>query len=169
MDWLPTLLKHLSIARAAVLAFFVTSAVLYAGPKFAPNYVDPLPKEYSAIIVGIFVFSTCILMIWLFAYIWEKIKAAGSTVIKKILAIRLTSCEKSLLLMMAERPTELFHLEEVNFQISPYTHLELLQVARNLKRMGLANVNPVHEDLVSLTEEGQMRALELQRQNSVNL
>jgi hypothetical protein len=71
--------------------------------------------------------------------------------------------------MMAERPTELFHLEEVNFQISPYTHLELLQVARNLKRMGLANVNPVHEDLVSLTEEGQMRALELQRQNSVNL
>jgi len=72
------------------------------------------------------------------------------------------------LLGIAEQPTEAFNLEGVNYRNAPYTHLELLQVAYQLKRKGLVRVNSYNENLVSLSEDGRKRALELQRQSETN-
>ncbi len=45
MDWLPALLKHLAIARSAVLAVFVTSAVMLIGPRIGATVVPPTPSS----------------------------------------------------------------------------------------------------------------------------
>lgn len=41
MEWIPALLKHLVIARSAIGALFITSVVLYVGPRISPTYIDP--------------------------------------------------------------------------------------------------------------------------------
>lgn len=168
MDWLPALLKHLSIARSAIVALLVASAAVYFGPRIAPNYVDSLPKEWSAVVGGIFVFSACLVTLWGSANAWSAIQRAAGALTTKLSARRLNDLERSLLLGMAEQPTESFNLEGVDYRNSPYTHLELLQVAYQLQRKGLVRVNSYHENLVSLSEGGRKRALELQRQSKTN-
>ncbi len=168
MDWLPALLKHLSIARSAIVALLVASAAMYFGPKIAPNYIDALPKEWSAVVVGVFVFSACLVTLWGSASAWTAIQRAGGALTTKIAARRLGELERSLLLGMADQPTEAFNLEGVNYRNAPYTHLELLQVAYQLERKGLVRVNSYNENLVSLSEGGRKRALELQRQSNTN-
>ncbi len=168
MDWLPALLKHLSIARSAIVALLVASAAMYFGPKVVPNYIDPLPKGWSAVIVGIFVFSACLVTLWGLAYAWAAIREASCTLSIKLSARRLTDLERSLLLGMAQQPTESFNLEGVNYRSAPYTHLELLQMAYQLERKGLVCVNSYNENLVSLSESGRKRALELQRLSKGN-
>ncbi|MFB3238121.1 hypothetical protein Q7C15_04915 [Aeromonas salmonicida] len=163
MDWLPALLKHLSIARSAVVALLVTSAVMYFGQKLAPEYIDELPKEWSTVVVGIFVFSACLVTFWGLAFFWAVILNTGGALSVSLSALRLTNLEQNLLLRLAEQPTEAFNLEGVNYQNAPYTHLELLQTAYGLKRKGLVTINSFHENYVSLSESGRKRALKLQQ------
>lgn len=168
MDWLTALLKHLSIARSAIVALLVASAAMYFGPRIAPNYIDPLPKDWSSLVVGIFVFSACLVALWGSAHAWATTRKAGSTLSTWFAARRLTDLERDLLLGMAEQPTESFNLEGVDYRNVPYSHLELLQVAYQLERKDLVRVNSYNENLVSFTESGRNRALELQRENRAN-
>lgn len=168
MDWLPALLKHLSIARSAIVALLVASAALYFGPRIAPDYIDPLPKNWSAVVVGIFVFSGCLVALWGSAHAWAATRKAGNTLTTWLAARRLTALERSLLLGMAEQPTESFNLKRVNYRNTPYSHLELLQVAYQLERKGLVRLNSYNENLVSFSESGRNRALELQRLSKAN-
>lgn len=168
MDWLPALLKQLSIARSAIIALLVASAAIFFGSILAPDYFDSLPKEWSIVVIGIFVFSACLVILWGLSYAWAAIKKVGGALTKDISARWLNDLERSLLLGMAERPTESFNLEGVNYRDVSFTHLELLQVAYQLKRKGLARVNSYNENLVTLSESGRKRALELQRQSKKN-
>jgi hypothetical protein len=129
MDWLPALLKHLSIARSAIVALLVASAAMYFGPRIAPTYIDSPPKEWSAVVGGIFVFSACLVTLWGSASAWAVIQRVGSALNTKLSARRLN----------------------------------------NLERKGLVRVNSYIENLVSLSEGGRKRALELQRQSKTNV
>lgn len=168
MDWLPALLKHLSIARSAMVALLVASAAMFFGQRIAPNYIDALPKEWAPVVGGVFVFSACLVTFWGLASAWGATQRAGGALTTKFAAMRLNDLERSLLLGMAEEPTESFNLGGMNYRNSLHTHLELLQVACQLARKGLVHVNPYNENLVSLSKCGRKRALELQQQSKTN-
>lgn len=168
MDWLTALLKHLSIARSAIVALLVASAAMYFGSRILPNYIDPLPKDWSPLVIGTIVFSACLVVLWGSARAWAVTRKASSTLFAWFAARQLTGLEQGLLLGMAEHPTESFNLAEVTYQHAPYSHLELLQVARQLDRKGLIRINSFNENLVSLSESGRHRALELQRERKAN-
>ncbi len=168
MDWLPALLKHLSIARSAIVALLVASAALYFGPRVVPGYFDPLPQEWSIVVVGVFIFSACLVILWGLSYAWTVIKEVGGGLTTNLSARWLNDLERSLLIGLAERPTESFNLEGVNYREVNFTHLELLQVAYQLERKGLVRVNSYNENLVTLSENGRKRALKLQRQSKTN-
>jgi hypothetical protein len=168
MDWLPALLKHLSIARSAIGALLVASAAMYFGPRIEPNYIDSLPKEWATVVGGIFVFSACLVTFWSAASAWIAIQKVGNVLTTTLAARRLNDLERNLLLGIAEQPTEAFNLERENYRNVSWTHLELLQAAYQLERKGLVRVNRYNENLVSLSEGGRKRALELQRQSKTN-
>ena len=44
IDRIPALLKQLGVSRSLVVAFFVTSLVLYLGPRFFPLYIEAVPR-----------------------------------------------------------------------------------------------------------------------------
>lgn len=168
MEWLPALLKHLSIARSGVLALFVASAALYFGPRFIPAYFDTLPQEWSFAVVGIFIFSACLILLWGLSYTWTVIKEVGRGLTTVFSALWLNDLERDLLLALAEHPTDPINLERVNYSEVNFNRLELLQASSQLRRKGLAQANPLDENLITLTENGRKRALKLQRKNKEN-
>ncbi len=64
MDWTPALLKQFGVSRSLVVAAFVTSLVLYLGPRLTPLYIEAVPREWASVIVGALVFSGFLVLLW---------------------------------------------------------------------------------------------------------
>jgi hypothetical protein len=168
MDWIPALLKHLAISRSVIGAAFVTSLVLYFGPRLAPSYVDPVPKEWSFALIGTLVFSGCLLLFWACSYIWTSVKQRWSAASALFASSNLNQLEVDFLHAMGGHPSEPLNLERVNYEALSLSRLEVLEVIQGLRRKGLVSLNPFDNDLVSLTESGRARALEIQRASTKN-
>lgn len=163
MDWIPALLKHLPISRSVIGAAFVTSCALYFGPRFAPEYVDPVPKEWAFGVVSILIFSGFLLFSWAISGIWVVIKEKLAAASERISSLKLSQDEVNLLYFLGEHPSEPLNLDRVNYGAISLTRLEVLNLVHHLEKKGLVSLNPYNSDLVSLTSSGRHRALEIQR------
>src|SRR5262245_20674456 len=106
MDWIPALLKHLGLSRSIVAAVFVTTLVLYLGPRVVPNYVDAVPREWAPTVVGALVFSGFLLFVWGASGLWERLRRhyrAGSALIA---SYQLNELESEFLHALGENPRE---------------------------------------------------------------
>lgn len=106
MDWIPALLKHLGLLRSIVAAAFVTSLVLYLGPRIAPNYVDAVPREWTSVVVAVLVFSGFLLLVWFASALWAQLRQnyeAGSAMIA---SYQLDEKERGILHALGENPSE---------------------------------------------------------------
>lgn len=169
MDWIPSLLKHLAISRSAIGAAFATACVMYFGPRYAPSYVDPVPKEWAFVIVAVLAFSGFLLFIWAvsgaFCIVGRKFTSAS----KKIRAQKLSPDEVNLLYALGQNPTDSLNLDHVNYEDINFSRLEVLNMVHSLENKGLVSLNPYSTSgLVSLTESGMQRALEIQRASRTN-
>ncbi|MGF6265453.1 hypothetical protein OKW34_000231 [Paraburkholderia youngii] len=164
MDWLPALLKHLRIARSAIAAAFVTALVLLIGPRVASVYLPQTPVSWVPVLVAVCVFTGCLLAIWFVEAVWLKTKRTISTVkASRGLKADLDEMETTLVYVMGRNPADPFNLDHVNYAAVSTTRLEVMEVMERLSNKGLVNVNPFAENLVTLTDVGRKRALELHR------
>ncbi|MGF6840496.1 hypothetical protein QF001_004363 [Paraburkholderia youngii] len=164
MDWIPALLKHLAIARSGVVAAFVTTAVFLFVPLFAPNYLPKLSANWSPALIGVFLFSGCLLSIWGL----EATSAAAKRIMASAKASRglkasLDDIEASLIYALGCNPAEPINLDTIGYASGSTTRLELMEVVSGLSDKGLVDENPFARKLVSLTANGRKRALELHR------
>lgn len=163
MDWIPALLKHLSLSRSVVGAAFVTSLVMYLGPRLAPGFVEPVPKEWSWVVPVVLTFSGFLLLLWAASAIWGFLRrrwAAGSALLA---SFQLSSIEVEFLGAMGMNPSEALDLDRVNYESLGLTRLEVLSLVKGLSKKGLVRLNPYSSELVSLTDSGLERALEIHR------
>ena len=167
MEWITSLLKHLQVARSAILALLIASAAMLLGHKLAPDYIDPLPKEWSFLIVGALVFSATLIFIWCVSYAFKTLKTPIKSVTEFFSARLLGELEQLLLLEMAVHPTKHLDLECFDYHTMKTTRIELLQAAHLLEQKGFARINPYYPSIVSLSTSGRILALKLQR-NSHN-
>lgn len=163
MDWIPALLKHLGLSRSVVAAVFVTSLVLYLGPRLAPNYVDAVPREWASVVVGVLVFSGFLLLVWGASVLWEKLRRNHKESSALFASYQLNQNEAGLLDALGENPREPLNLETVDYAAVRLSQLEVLEMVHGLSRKGLVSINPYSSKLVSLTARGRERALEIQR------
>lgn len=163
MDWIPALLKHLGLSRSVVGAICVTSLVLFVGPRIAPGYIEPVPKEWAPVVVGALVFSACLLLFWAAASVWAAAQRRWKQTSAMIASLELSQLEVNLLHAMGEMPREPLNLERVNYEGLGLTRLEVLELIHELKRKGLVVFNQFDSDLISLSATGRQRALEIQR------
>lgn len=168
MDWLTNFLKHLGISRSVIGAAFITSTVLYVGPRVAPAYVDPVPKEWVPFVFVVLVFSASLLVFWAFAATWEFVRGHWSVVSALIASRALNQTEQQILLAMGQRLSEPLNLAIIDYEAIRKSQLEILELVSSLERKGLASINPYADNLVSLTPMGRQRALELQRSSPEN-
>ncbi|CAG0928224.1 hypothetical protein PLCT1_00674 [Planctomycetaceae bacterium] len=166
MSWLSDLLKHLSVSRSIAGAVFLTALVLAIGPRFLPQYVEPVPKEWSSVVVAALVFSGSLLLFWSVAGMWNLItrgtKRASAFLDARVLSPR----EQEALLALAAKPSTSLNLEHIDYERTPFSELELLEIMQNLERKGLVQMNQFSDNLVSLSPTGRARALAIQRQAS---
>lgn len=168
MDWITNFLKHLGISRSVIGAAFVTSMVLYIGPRIAPTYVDPIPKEWNSTALVVLVFSASLLVFWAWLGTWNFVKGCWRSASALIASHELSQTEQGILFAMAERPSEPLNLETINYETASISRLEVLELIHGLKRKGLVSINPYAGNLISLTQVGRQRALEIQRSASAN-
>lgn len=163
MDWIPALLKHLSVSRSVVVSAFVTSLVMYLGPRLAPESVDSVPKEWAWVVPAVLVFSGFMLLIWSLSALWDGLKrrwAAGSALVA---SFNLGPLEAEILHAMGVNPSEPLNLERVDYDAVRLSRLEVLELVNGLRKKGLVRVNANSSELVFLTDTGRERALEIQR------
>lgn len=160
MDWIPALLKQLSIARSAIGAVFITALILYVGPRVAPTYIEQVPKEWAAVPIAALSFSGCLLIFWGFAAAWSYTKRGAGSVAMSLRSSNLSHAEMAMLLEMGKRPNEALDLDRWD---GHPMRLEVEEIANKLARLGLVRVNPYSSALISLSEKGKARALAIER------
>jgi hypothetical protein len=163
MDWIPALLKHLALSRSAIAAAFVTALVLYAGPRLFPTYVEPVPREWAAVVVGVLVFSGFLLCTWAVSGLWRWCARRWEQTCALLASQRISDMEADFLRGLGQRPSEPWSLERLPYDELQLSRLEVLELVHGLARKGLVSINPYKTELVSLTATGRQRALEIQR------
>lgn len=166
MDWIPILLKQLDISRAFIAAIFLTSLVLYLGPRFVPDYVEAVPPGWSLIVIGALVFSGSLLLWWSLVSGSVLSGRICKSIVTFIKAWSLSEEEIDVLLAMSVNPDEPLNLERINYQEINVSKLEIMQMMRTLEGKGLVSLNPYRQTLISLTPNGQKRALKLYRERT---
>ncbi len=165
MDWIPSLLKHLSISRSAVVAVLITTVALYVGPRVAPTYFDVVPAPWSILVQAALVFSGCLVIFWA----WSSTVRSISKNLRKLVQLyksrTLGENEIGLLFIMGQNPSDPLNIDRVDFQRrgSELSELELLQILKSLTNKGLISRNPFSHNLFSLTDRGQQMAFEITR------
>ena len=169
MDWITTLLKHLAISRSIIGAAFAVACVMYFGPRFAPTYVEPVPKEWGFVVVAVLAFSGFLLCTWAVS---EAVRIAGRKITsasKKISAFKLSQDEVNLLLNLGQNPSKPLNLDRVDYEAISLSRLEVLNLVHSLEKKGLVQRNLyIASNLVLLTQSGIQRALAIQRASSAN-
>ncbi len=168
MDWIPTLLKHLAVSRSAVGAAFSTACVMYFGPRIAPLYVDPVPKEWAFAVVAVLVFSGFFILAWgavgAFRIVERRVKLAS----ERINSLNLSKDEIDFISALGRSPSDSLDLDRINYEAISLSRLEVLSLVHGLEKKGLVSRNPYSaSELFSLTQSGLQRALEIQR-SSIN-
>ena len=164
MDWLKDIVKHLEISRTLVAAVFVASVAMFCAPYIAPMDVPRLAEELLPFLFGVMVLTGALLSIWSLMGLWALSKQGVQRTSKVFANSSLSEAESMILLVLGRNPTTPLDLENIDYEQAPATKLEFHQLAAHLATKGLVRINDWDENLVSLTQTGRARALELQRQ-----
>lgn len=164
MDWIPALLKHLNISRLFVVAAFMVSVVMYAVPRVAPEFVDPVPKELNPAVVAVLVGTGFLLSVWSISAIWAFAKSAWAAVGALFAKALLNQRHQQLLLALGKNPRGSLDLDKVDYERLDLTQLEVLELVDQLQRAGLVSTDIFSPEQVSLTKMGQRQALKIHRQ-----
>lgn len=163
MEWLTDFIKHLAISRTLVGAVFVTSIVMVVGPKVYPTLVPAVPQPWSSALFGVMVLSSALLILWCIAALWSLLARGVRATSTTISAATLNQGHTDVLHAMGNNPSQPLNLDNINYDQAPFSRLEIEQLMRELKQKGLVSFNEWGENLVSLTQSGKERALEIQR------
>ena len=164
MDWLADILKNLAVSRPLVAAVFVTSAVMHVGPLLAPNEVPKVQADLVPYVFAAMVLTGCLLLFWGLAGVWSIARSSVRGTARVFSSSSLSQPETAILFFMAKNPTEPIDLDHIDYSRAPGTKLEFLHWTQLLQQKGLARINEWNDNLVSLTDLGRRRALEIQRQ-----
>ena len=165
MDWLRDLIKHLEVSRTLVAAIFFTTAVMVLGPIYVPHLIPTVPPPWNAGTFAAMVLTGCLLVLWALQGSWKVALRKLGQASSALTTPPITGEERDVLLGMSSNPMEPLNLGTIDYDRAPFTRLEVQSVMRSLQRKGLVCINEWSSDLVSLTEEGQERALQLQRES----
>ena len=163
MDWLADIIKNLTISKTLVAAIFVTSMVMYFGPIFAPGTVPKLQLEYVTYLFAVIVLTGVLLLFWGLAATWNLTMAGMRGAARSFRNPNLSQSEGDLLFFMADDPTQPIDLDRIDYLRTGVTKLEFHQLAKQLQEKELVNINPWNENILTLTDLGRGRALEIQQ------
>ena len=109
------------------------------------------------------ILSGTLLSLWVVTAGWSLLRRAVRATSTSFAASVLNQGHVDVLHAMGEHPSRPLNLENINYDQAPFSRLEIAQLIRELEQKGFASVHSWDENLVSLTQAGRERALEIQR------
>lgn len=166
MNWLPTLLKQLALSRSLIIvAAFVTASIMYVGPRVAPDFIEPVPREWAFLLTAILTFTGFLVMIWVAASIWRYAKKSTKALYHFISTRRLSRAEEEFLLGLAMNPNGYLDISKLDYSQLGWSRLQLEGLIDGLKTKGLISVNKFSiTPIISLSASGRKRAITLDRE-----
>lgn len=145
------------------MAIFLAASSMYLGGRFAPTYVEPVPKEWASLLVGVLVLSGSLVFFSVVAATWAVVTRAWAAAAEGLQSSTLPEAQARILYGMGKHPDEIFDLRVLN---GTKARLEVEALMRELSRKGLVEFNPYDSSLVSITEKGKERAITLRMEGS---
>ena len=163
MNWLPELLKNISVSKSVAGALFIATACMLILPGLFPTQFPAVPNEWRWLVGGLSFFSGALLALWCISGAWKIIAKTPAALRKAMPERELTNLECSLLALIGiNDPNGAVNLG--NLDQSRILKLEMFQMCKGLESLGFVELNPWHNELVSLTDKGRARALLILRQ-----
>jgi hypothetical protein len=163
MDWLRDILKNLEVSRTLVVAIFIAALAMFTAPYVAPDYVPRLQKEFIPFLFGVMVLTGALLLIWCLAAAWSLSKSGFRRTTEALADTSLSEAESMILMVLGRTPTTPLNLEDIDYERASASRLEFHHLVGRLEAMGLVRTNEYDENLVSLTQSGRSRALQVHR------
>lgn len=158
------ILKFIFDSQKLLITAFVTCAVLYFGPRYAPSLVPSVPEPWGSGPVAGMVLSGMPLLLW-----WAASLSRGGRKALKALRMALVSKELSvneqvMLRALATRDGYWLNLREF-----PHEHrIELDLLCIGLEAKGFVSRSEVVPEVVELTGSGKLRAIQLRAEAREN-
>lgn len=168
MGWISDLVKHLSISKVFASAVFVTSTSLLFGGHLLPSLVPAIPSEWKLACIATMIFSGTYLLAWAMVAIFGACGSAKTSFFRWLRSRKLTERDEFLIDLLAKQAYETLNLSQMEFDPHEITRLEVIQHAKELQRAGLVRVSPHDDSIISLTENGKARAIEINKKNRAN-
>lgn len=163
MNWLPELLKSLSVSRSVASALFIATVCMLALPVLFPSRIPAVPDEWRWLVAGLALFSGSLLLLWSISGIGKALVKAPAALRRALPERGLTTLEASFLALLgSHEPNGALNLADLDQ--SKISKLEMFQMCRGLESLGFLELNPWHSELVSLTDKGRAKALLVLRQ-----
>ncbi|MDN3699358.1 hypothetical protein QWY97_18735 [Vibrio cortegadensis] len=168
MNWVSEIFKNVTVSKTLTGACCITGLALLITPTIFPNILEPLPKAWATVVLGVTVFSGCLQVFWGLSYSKIAILALLSDKAQKARSKNLSKLELSLINQLGEVVDEWWDIRNINYSSAPFTKLEILEACRVLEGKGLLKINSFHETKVRLSSNGRIKALELQKESAVS-
>jgi len=162
MDWLITFLKHIAVARSAVLALFAATSAMYFAPIWYPEYAQPISSEWANLLLGVLVLCGALIIFWCAEYLFGLLKNPIDNLNNYLLMRSLSKVETHLMMTMASNPHSSIFIEDIN-RIEGCSKNEYLFEARNLVDKELARMS-INRRSIWMTDKGIKCAHKLQKQ-----
>ncbi|WP_165313017.1 hypothetical protein [Vibrio ziniensis] len=168
MNWISEIFKNVTVSKTLTGACCITGLALLMLPTIFPNILEPLPKVWATVVLGVTVFCGCLQIFWGLSYFKNAILSFVSDKAQKVRSKNLSELELCLIYKLGEVADEWADIRNIDYSSAPFTKLEILEVCRALEEKGLLKINSFHETLVKLSSKGRSKVLELQKENAVN-
>ncbi|AVF74737.1 MULTISPECIES: hypothetical protein [Vibrio] len=163
MNWISDIFKDITVSKTLTAACFITGVTLLVAPRLFPSMFEALPKVWATGLLGVVVFSGCLLTFWGIQFVKDKIVGFMKVRAQYARSQNLTELELSFIYLLGELADKTADLDNIDYRKAPFSKLELLDVCRSLNEKGLLDINAWNENLVYLSESGRKKALELHK------
>lgn len=165
MDWLTEIIKQLQTSHAFVTAVFVVCISILLGHSFTPSIIPQAPDEWKLPLIGGLLFSGTLLTFLITPYILEYASKSISNKTKEVKALSLSNHEQSFLynlaVMIEDSREDFLNLGSLDYSSMNTSKLELQEIVSDLSNKGLIDINFLDSNLISFTNKGRTRALEI--------
>ncbi|MGR5356590.1 hypothetical protein [Vibrio chagasii] len=168
MNWISEIFKNVTVSKTLTGACCITGLSLLITPVMFPDVLEPLPKPWATLVLGVTVFSGCLQVFWILSYLKDAIFGFIANESRKVRSKNLSELELGLILHLAEIADEWADIRNIDYRSAPFSKLEILEACRILESKGLVRINSFHETLVRLSGSGRTRALVLQKEANLS-
>ncbi|WP_188008861.1 hypothetical protein [Grimontia hollisae] len=167
MNWISDIFKDITVSKTLTTACFITGMSLLTTPRLFPHIFEAVPKVWATGLLGVVVFSGCLLAFWGLQSVKSKIVGFIKNIAQYIRSNKLSELELEFIYLLGKLADKTVDLDNINYREVMVSKLELLDVCRTLKEKGLLDINMWNENLVSLSENGRKKALELHKKQDL--